>query len=95
MEKLTIKAYAVQHKLSIFNVVKLVKTGKLKTSVENENGKEITYIILDNETEREIKQGTIVSTSKSTLSSLEKEINLLKKELKLLREEIHILKKKL
>ncbi len=95
MEKLTIKAYAVQHKLSIFNVVKLLKTGKLKTSVENENGKEITYIILDKEIEREIKEGTIVSMGKSTLSSLEKEINLLKKELKFLKEEIDILKKKL
>ena len=42
MQKITIKAYAVKHKLSIFNVMKMVKSGKLKIEIAEENGKEIT-----------------------------------------------------
>ncbi len=38
MQRITIKAYAVKHKLSIFNVMKMVKTGKLKIDSIEENG---------------------------------------------------------
>ena len=59
MKKLTMKAYAVKHKLSIFNVIKMLKSGKLKSMIEEEEGKEITYILLDNEIEKEIKEKII------------------------------------
>ena len=38
MEKVTIKAYATRHKLSIFNVVKMTKSGQLPTETVLENG---------------------------------------------------------
>jgi len=48
VERMTIKAYATKHKLSIFNVVKMVKSGQLKSEVAEENGKEVTYIVGSN-----------------------------------------------
>jgi len=45
MERVTLKSYAVKHKLSLFNVVKMVKSGQLKSETVEENGKEVTYIL--------------------------------------------------
>jgi hypothetical protein len=84
MEKITIKAYAVKHKLSIFNVMKMVKSGKLKTIIEDEEGKEKTYILLDDKIEEEVK--------KSIVPLSERESATIKEELKQLREEIIKLK---
>ena len=50
MEKISIKAYAAKHKLSIFNVVKMTKSGQLPTQTVEENGKET--IRLDGSTEK-------------------------------------------
>jgi len=94
MQKLTIKAYAVKHKLSIFNVMKMVKSGKLKTEIVEENEKETTYILLDEATEKEI-EGGIVPIEKQEELTLRELVKKLQKEVKLLREEIEVLKKKL
>ena len=94
METITIKAYAVKHKLSIFNVMKMVKSGKLKSTVVEENGKEHTYIILDDVIEDEIQKSIVASDEKDT-KSLNEEIRLLKHEVAKLREEIVQLSKKL
>lgn len=94
MQKLTIKAYAVKHKLSIFNVMKMVKSGKLKTEIVEENEKEITYILLDEAIEKEI-EGSIVPIEKQEELTLREIVKVLQKEVKLLREEIEVLKKKL
>jgi len=91
MEKVTIKAYAVKHKLSIFNVVKMLKSKKLKTVVEEEDGKEITYIVLDQKIEKEVKNKTILSAKKNN-RTVEDEIEFLKEEVKLLKQEIEKLK---
>jgi len=91
MEKVTIKAYAVKHKLSIFNVVKMLKSKKLKTVVEEEDGKEITYIVLDEKIEKEIKK-KIIPSSEKVKCTIEDEIKLLKAEVKLLKLEIEKLK---
>jgi hypothetical protein len=69
MQKMTLKAYAVKHKISLFNVVKMVKSGKLRSEVVEENGKEVTYILPDpaqNTTEKRQEQ-----TSQPTLSQEE------------------------
>jgi hypothetical protein len=94
MQKITIKAYAVKHKLSIFNVMKMVKSGKLKIETVEENGKETTYILLDEVIEKEILDSIVPIEEKEelTLKNIVKE---LQKEVKLLREEIEVLKKKL
>jgi len=94
MQKVTIKAYAVKHKLSIFNVMKMVKSTKLKTEVVEENGKEVTYILLDEATEAEIAAG-IVTIEKKGEVKLQEEMKMLRNEVVLLRAEIEVLKKKL
>lgn len=94
MKKLTIKAYAVKHKLSIFNVMKMVKSGKLKTEIVEENEKEITYILLDDAIEKEI-EGSIVPIEEQEELTLREIVEKLRKEVKLLREEIEAVKKKL
>ncbi len=86
MEKLTIKAYALKHKLSIFNVMKMVKSGKLKTIEAYEEGKEVRYIILDDATEEEVKA--------SIVPLKERESATLRQELQELRREVEALKKR-
>jgi len=94
MEKITIKAYAVKHKLSIFNVMKMVKSGKLKSTTMEENGKEYTYILLDNAIEEEVKK-TIVPSDEKDTKGLNEEVRLLKYEVAKLREDIAELSKNL
>ena len=92
MEKITIKAYAVKHKLSIFNVMKMVKSGKLKTTVEEENSKEITYILLDDKIEEEVEK-SIVPMSERESATIKKELKQLRIEIVALKNEIALLKK--
>ena len=87
MEKVTIKAYAVKHKLSIFNVMKMLKSGKLKSEIVEENGKEVTYIVLDEAIEAEVKAG-IVTIEKKGEVKLREEMKILSSEVSLLRAEI-------
>ena len=94
MENITIKAYAVKHKLSIFNVMKMVKSGKLKSTTIEENGKEHTYIILDDAIEEEVKKSIVPNDEKDT-KGLNEEVRLLKHEVAKLREEIVPLSEKL
>ena len=94
MQKITIKAYAVKHKLSVFNVMKMVKSGKLKTEIVEEEGKEVTYILLDEAIEKEI-ENSIVHTKEKEELMLQEEFKVLKKEMKSLRKEIEELKKRL
>ncbi len=94
MQKITIKAYAVKHKLSIFNVMKMVKSGKLKTEIIEVEGKEITYILLDEAIEKEIED-SIVPIEEQEELTLKEIVKVLQKEVKFLREEIEKLKKRL
>ncbi len=94
MERITIKAYAVKHKLSIFNVMKMLKSGKVKSEVFNEKGREVTYILFDEETEKEIKEQIVPMEQKEDLM-LREEIKFLRKEIQLLREDVEVLKKKI
>jgi len=92
MEKITIKAYAIKHKLSIFNVMKMLKSEKLKSIVEEENNKEITYILLDEKTEEEVKK-SIVPISERESITITKELKQLNFEIEALKKEIALLKK--
>lgn len=91
MEKLSIKAYAAKHKLSIFNVVKMTKSGQVPTETVVENGKDIVYIVLDDDVEKKIKKSIIQEENKEPYS-LKKENARLKKEIEKLKEEIVLLK---
>ena len=94
MERITIKAYAVKHKLSIFNVMKMVKAGKVKSEVFNEKGREVTYILFDEETENEMKAQIVPMEQKDDLMFRE-ELKFLRKEIQLLKEDVAELKKRL
>jgi len=94
LERITIKAYAVKHKLSIFNVMKMMKSGKIKSEVFNEKGRDVTYILFDEETEKEIREQIVPMAKKDDLM-LHEEIKFLRKEIQLLKEDVAELKKKL
>jgi len=47
MKLLSIKEYAVSHKLSIYNVVKMTKNGQLQTQTEKIEGKDEVFICVD------------------------------------------------
>ena len=59
MERIGIKAYAVKHKLSIFNVMKMIKSGKVKSEIFQEKGRDVTYILYDETSEHEIEEQII------------------------------------
>jgi len=94
METISIKGYAVKHKLSIFNVMKMVKSGKLKSKSVEEDGKEVTYIILDSVIEEEVKKA-IIPLDDSKENKLQLELSTLREEVKILRKEIEAIKKRL
>ncbi|MDM5270728.1 hypothetical protein PGH07_00880 [Sulfurovum sp. zt1-1] len=93
MEKLTLKAYAKRHKISIFNVMKMVREGSVQSETVLEDGKEAVYIVENKEQGKEI-QSKITKYTQTPLS-LEKEVELLKNEMAELRNELEALKKKL
>ena len=91
MERMTIKAYAVKHKLSIYNVMKMARTGKLDTEVIEENGKEVTYILVEEAQEAAIQE-QILPLNAQEDRTVEEEIALLKAEVSLLKKEVAKLK---
>ena len=94
MNKITLKAYAVKHKLSIFNVMKMVKSHKLKSEEVEVNGKKVLYILLEDETEKEVRDGIVAIKDKVSKVTLEQEVEVLKKEVQALRLELEVLKRK-
>ncbi|BAF72464.1 hypothetical protein [Sulfurovum sp. NBC37-1] len=95
MEKMTMKAYAVKHKLSLFNVVKLVKSGKLKSETVTEEGKEKVYIIADEHEVDTLKETETIGSHKKEEIELETRVSQLEAEVKVLQKEIEALKKAL
>lgn len=93
MERMTLKAYAVKHKLSIFNVMKMLKSGKVKSEVFQEKGREVTYILYDEESEREIEEQIIPIENKEEVQVLET-LRVLTQEVQALRKEVEVLKRK-
>lgn len=85
MEKLSIREYATKHKLSTFNVMKMTKSGELKTEIITEDGKETVLIMIEEVVEEKISQ-TI--EKKYEPRSLKVENMLLKKEIVQLKEEL-------
>ena len=98
MERITIKAYAVKHKLSMFNVMKMVKSGQVKSEVFNEKGREVTYILFDEKSEKEIEEKIVpidMSKEEKDDVALAEAVRLLKMEVQALREEVESLKKRI
>jgi hypothetical protein len=89
MERMTIKNYATRNKLSIFNVVKMVKSGALRSEVVEEDGKEVTYILT------EASQPTSPQQEEKTLSEKREEKRDLAEKVARLEQDVGILKREL
>ena len=90
MEKLTIREYATKHKLSSFNVMKMTKSGELKTEIITKDGKETVLIMIEDIMEEKVIQ---TKEEKHEPRSLKVENMLLKKEIVRLKEELQKCKK--
>jgi len=86
MKRLTLREYAKLHKLSYFNVMKMVNNGDVKSVVEEIDGKEVKYVIVEEEQEKSVSEN-IIETSAQKLT-LKEENELLKKEIERLKVEL-------
>lgn len=59
MKLMSIKEYAISHKISIYDVVKMTKNGKLKIQTKKNEGKEEVFILV-NEIEEAVKLSSSV-----------------------------------
>jgi len=91
MQKVTLKEYAKKHKLSLFNVMKMIKSGQVTSEEVEIDGKKSVMIILDDENEKEITEAIVRSDNQDNVS-LQTQILALKQELKEIRQEIETLK---
>ena len=83
MKKVTLREYAKLHKLSYFNVMKMAKSGDVKSVIEQIDGKEVQFILVEEEQEKRVSE-SIIETSVPKLT-LKEENALLKKEVERLR----------
>ena len=90
MDRLTIKQYAIKHKLSIYQVIKLVKSGKLETESVKEDERETLYILCDTNSARTESAPTLSVKPKQ---SLEERVDALESEVAHLREKLETLLK--
>ena len=86
MKRVTLREYAKLHKLSYFNVMKMVKNGDIKSEIVRENEKDVPYVLIDEEQEKKITE-SIIKTSAQKLT-LKDENTLLKKEIERLKAEL-------
>jgi len=86
MKKVTLREYAKVHKLSFFNVMKMAKSGDVKSVTEMLDGKEVQYVLVDEEQEKRVSE-SIIETSVQKLT-LKEENTLLKKEIERLKTEL-------
>ena len=83
MEKVSLREYAKRHKLSYFNVMKMVKNGDIKSVIETVGSKELEYVLIEEEQEKRVNE-SIIETSAKTLTLKDKNM-LLKKEIERLK----------
>lgn len=86
MERVTLKKYARDHKMSLFNVVKMVKSGELPSETVEEEGKEVTYVLVGQSGKEKKTQTRDPLEADSTgmderMAKLENEVALLRREL--------------
>ena len=81
MEKVTLREYAKRHKLSYFNVMKMVKNGDIKSVIETVDLKEVEYVLIEEVQEKRVNK-TIVESSSAQILTLKDENIFLKKEIR-------------
>jgi len=84
MKKVTLREYARLHKLSYFNVLKMVKGGDVKSVTEIVDGKEVAFVLVEEEQEKRVSESILETSSKKL--TLQEENSLLKKEIERLKE---------
>lgn len=78
MKKVTIKEYARMHKMSIFHVIKKIKSEELKSETITENGSEKVFIMIEEQSVEKQEKQTKKAEHKE---SLEEENERLKAEI--------------
>jgi uncharacterized small protein (DUF1192 family) len=86
MKKVSLREYAKLHKLSYFNVMKMVKGGDVKSVTEIIDDKEVQFVLLEEEQEKRVSEN-IIETSAQKLTLKEENV-LLKKEIERLKAEL-------
>lgn len=84
MEKVSLREYSKRHKLSYFNVMKMVRNGDIKSEKELVEGKEVWYVLLDDAVEKEVAEK--IAEENSPKISLEEENMALRQEIIQLKE---------
>jgi len=84
MEKVSLREYAKRKKLSYFHVMKLVRNGKVQSETVEENGKDVSYILLEDEVEQAVNEG-VVEVNREEMTAEEENV-LLKEEIIKLKE---------
>jgi uncharacterized small protein (DUF1192 family) len=87
MKRVTLREYSKRHKLSYFNVMKMVKNGDVKSEIIRENGKDTPYVLIDEAQEKKVTK-VILETSAETTMSLKEKNLFLQKEIKRLEAEL-------
>ncbi len=96
MGKMTLKSYAVKHKMSMFQVVKLVKSGKVKSETVEEHGKNVVYILEEEQKTAPVANATVTTEQNGNVSEskgLLRRVDILEDEVRTLRLEIDALKR--
>ena len=92
MNLLSIKAYGQKHKLSLFNVMKMTKSGKLESHEVEVDGKMRMMIVDDTEKKNSPAVERKAEKKALTMSEMTEEITKLQESLALLRKEVESLK---
>lgn len=95
MPKMTLKQYALKHKMSMFTVVKRVKNNQVKSETVEENGKSVVYILEEDEAAVLTEKKTESQENQDTHPRLLSRMAALENEVGLLHKEIELLKKRL
>jgi len=86
MKRVSLRTYAKMHKLSYFNVMKMVKGGDVKSVTEIVDGKEVEFVLVEEEQEKRVSESIIETTAQKL--TLKDENALLKKEIERLKAEL-------
>ncbi len=84
MEKVTLREYSKRKKLSYFTVMKLVRNGEVESETVVEEGKDVSYILLDDEAKKDTQKKRVNITPQTV--TLQEENMLLKEEIVKLKE---------
>ena len=91
MAKMTAKAYAIKHRISLFEAIKRARKGEVQSITVTEDGKEKLYIIdSDEDSQTDAKK----SVAAKRPLSVSEEIAQLRREIEALKARVEILEKR-